>query len=112
MRLFYRSMSTGSKFIFEATEERRIVQDLENAFYASMYLEDASCYNEIELISCLLQTLVNGGKLDKALKDYLVGCLRETKKELFEIQVRLQKTEERLETLREKYHDLLNKQKE
>lgn len=112
MRLFYRSMPTGSRFIFESSDSRAIVQDMENSFYNSMSLEDASCYNEIELISCLLQTLVNGGKLEKALKDYLVGCLRETKKELFEIQDRLQKTEERLETLREKYHDLLNKQKE
>ena len=42
----------------------------------------------------------------------LVGCLRETKKELFGTQDRLQKTEERLETLREKYRELLNNKKE
>lgn len=112
MRLFYRSMATVSQFIFEATEQSRIVQNLENSFYASMYLEEASGYNEIDLVSCLLQTLVNGNKLDKAFKDYLVGCLRETKKELFGTQDRLQKTEERLETLREKYRELLNKNKE
>lgn len=111
MKLFYRSMPTGSRFIFESTEHRAIVQDMENSFYNSMCLEEASSYNEIELISCLLQTLVNGDKLDKAFKDYLVGCLRETKKELFETQDRLQKTEERLETYREKYRELLNKKK-
>lgn len=112
MTLFYRSMPTGSMFVFESSEHREIVQDMENSFYNSMCLEEASSYNEIELISCLLQTLVNGGKLDKVFKNYLVGCLRETKKELFETQDRLQKTEDRLETLREKYHDLINKQKE
>lgn len=112
MRLFYISMPTGSRFVFESTDYRAIVQDMENCFYNSMSLEEASCYNEIELISCLLQTLVNDNKLYKDFKDYLVGCLRDTKKELFETQDRLQKTEERLETLREKYHDLLNKQKE
>lgn len=111
MKLFYRSMPTGSRFIFESTEHRAIVQDMENSFYNSMCLEEASSYNEIELISCLLQTLVNGDKLDKAFKDYLVGCLRETKKELFETQDRIQKTEERLETYREKYRELLNKKK-
>ena len=111
MKLFYRSMPTGSRFIFESTEHRAIVQDMENSFYNSMCLEEASSYNEIELISCLLQTLVNGDKLDKVFKNYIVGCLRETKKELFETQDRLQKTEERLETYREKYRELLNNKK-
>ena len=111
MRLFYMSIPTGSRFVFESNEQREIVQDMENSFYNSMCLEEASSYNEIELISCLLQTLVNSDKLDKAFKNYLVGCLRETKQELFENQDRLQKTEKRLETYREKYRELLNNKK-
>lgn len=110
MNLFYRSMPTGSRFIFESTEHRAIVQDMENSFYNSMCLEEASSYNEIELISCLLQTLVNGDKLDKAFKDYLVGLLRETKKELFEVEEKLAKAWEEIERLKEKNRELIEKQ--
>lgn len=110
MRLFYISMPTGSRFVFESTDYRAIVQDMENSFYNSMSLEEASSYNEIELISCLLQTLVNDNKLYKAFKDYLVGCLRETKKELFEAEDKLAKAWEEVQRLKEKNRELIEKQ--
>lgn len=110
MRLFYMSMPTGSRFIFESTEHRAIVQDMENRFYNSMCLEEASSYNEIELISCLLQTLVNGDKINKAFKDYLVGCLLDTKKELFEVEDKLAKAWEEIQRLKEKNRELIEKQ--
>lgn len=110
MRLFYVSIPTGSRFIFESTDHRAIVQDMENSFYNSLCLEEASSYNEIELISCLLQTLVNDNKLYKAFKDYLVGCLRDTKKELFEAEDKLAKAWEEIERLKEKNRDLVEKQ--
>ena len=110
MMLFYRSMATGLRFTFEATEQSRIVQDMENSFYSSLCLEEASSYNEIELVSCLLQTMVNGDKLDKSFKDYLVGCLRETKKELFEVEEKLSKSWEAVERLKEKNRELIEKQ--
>lgn len=111
MHLFYTEHITRKKYLFDSIDERSIVQDLENSFYNGIELKEASSFNEIELISCLLQTLVNKGHVDGCFKNYLVGCLRETKKELFETQDRLQKTEDRLETLREKYRELLNNKK-
>ena len=110
MRIFYMSIPTGSRFFFESSEYREIVQDMENSFYNSMILEEASSYNEIELISCLLQTLVNGDKLNKAFKDYLVGSLRETKKELFEVEEKLAKAWEEVQRLKEKNRELVEKQ--
>jgi hypothetical protein len=104
------SMPTGSRFIFESSEYRAIVQDMENSFYNSMCLEDASSYDEIELISCLLQTLVNGDKLNKCFKDYLVCCLRDTKKELFEVEKKLAKALEEVQRLKEKNRELIEKQ--
>lgn len=112
MRLFYMSMTTGSRFIFESSDHRKIVQDMENGFYNSMCLEEASSYNEIELISCLLQTLVNKDYVNSSFKNYLVGMLNETKKELFDTETKLQKILEKYENLRDKYMELLNKKKE
>ena len=110
MLIFYMSIPTGSRFIFESSEYRAIVQDMENSFYNSMCLEDASSYDEIELISCLLQTLVNGDKLNKYFKDYLVCCLRDTKKELFEVEEKLAKALEEVQRLKEKNRELVEKQ--
>lgn len=110
MWLFYMSMPTGSRFVFESTDYRAIVQNMENSFYNSMCLEDATGYNEIDIISCLLQTLVNGDKLNKDYKDYLVNCLRETKKELFEVEDKLSKALEEVQRLKEKNRELVEKQ--
>lgn len=112
MRIFYKSMNTGSRFIFESSEHREIVQDMENSFFNSMCLEEASSYNEIDLISCLLQTLVNKNYVDSSFKNYLVCVLNETKKELFDTETKLQKILELYDNLRDKYRELLKKQKE
>lgn len=110
MRLFYTEHITRKKYLFDSIEERAIVQDLENSFYNGIELKEASSFNEIELVSCLLQTLVNKGHVDGCFKNYLVGLLNETKKELFEAEDKLAKAWEEVQRLKEKNRELIEKQ--
>lgn len=89
MNLFFKDNNTGSCYFFESTNSRAIIEELENSFYQNQQLTEASTYDEIELISCLLQTLVNSGKLEQSFKNYLVSNLRSTKNELLQAEDRL-----------------------
>lgn len=110
MNLFYKEHITRKNYLFDSIDERAIVQDLENSFYNGIELTDASSFNEIELISCLLQTLVNKGHVDSCFKKYLVGLLNETKKELIEAEDKLAKAWEEVQRLKEKNRELVEKQ--
>ena len=91
MNLFFRDNKTGLLHVFESTSYREIIQHLENEFYRNVELTEASAYDEIELITCLLQTLVNSGKLDQSFKNYLVSNLLTTKNELMRAEDRITK---------------------
>lgn len=91
MQLFFKDNTTGSSYFFESTNSRAIIEELENSFYRNQELTEASAYDEIELVSCLLQTIVNSGKLEQSFKDYLVCNLRETKGELMRAEDRITK---------------------
>lgn len=89
MNLFFTDNRTGSHYYFESTNIRKIIEELEYSFYINQELTEASAYDEIELVSCLLQTLVNSGKLEYKFKDYLVSNLISTKNELMQAEDRL-----------------------
>lgn len=92
MNLFFRDNKTGvCLFVSTANSPREIVQELENSFYRNLELTEASAYDEIELVSCLLQTIVNSGKFEQSFKDYLVSNLRATKCELMRAEDRITK---------------------
>ena len=90
MKLFFKDNKTGvCRVVDTANTPREIVQELENSFYRNLELEEASTYDEIELVSCLFQTLVNSGKLEQKFKNYLVSNLKSTKNELMLSECRL-----------------------
>lgn len=89
MNLFFTDNKTGICRFVDANSPREIVQVLENSFYRNLELTEASAYDEIEIISCLLQTLVNSGKLEQSFKNYLVSNLKSTKNELLQAENRL-----------------------
>lgn len=66
----------------------------------------ASGFNEVELISCLLETLVHDEKIDRSFKIYLVNLLRDTKKSLITSETKLGQAYDLIEKLREKLHEL------
>ena len=88
---FLKIIQPGQVIFFESTNSRAIIEELENSFYRNQELTEASAYDEIELVSCLLQTIVNSGKLEQSFKDYLVCNLRETKGELMRAEDRITK---------------------
>lgn len=89
MNLFFKNNKNGIGHFFESTDSREIIVKLEYSFYRNLELTEASAYDEIELVSCLLQTLVNSGNLEQRFKNYLVSNLRSTKNELMQAEDRL-----------------------
>lgn len=93
-------------FHFESVDSDVIVRELEDSFYKRLHLVDASNFNEVELISCLLETLVHDEKIDRSFKSYLVGLLHDTKKNLISSETKLGQAYDLIERLREKLQEL------
>lgn len=93
-------------FHFESEDHEAIVRELDNSFYKGLRLDDMSGFNEVELISCLLETLVHDLKIDRSFKIYLVNLLSETKKSLITSETKLGKAYDEIEKLKEKLHEL------
>lgn len=91
---------------FESVDSEAIVRELNDSFYKGLHLVDASNYNEVELISYLLETLVHDLKIDRSFKIYLVNLLRDTKKSLITSETKLGKAYDEIEKLKEKLHEL------
>lgn len=93
-------------FHFESEDSEAIVRELDNSFYKGLRLVDVSGFNEVELISCLLETLVHDLKLDRSFKIYLVGLLHDTKRNLISSETKLGQAYDLIENLRDKLHEL------
>lgn len=93
-------------FHFESEDREAIVRELDDSFYKGLRLDDVRGFNEVELISCLLETLVHDEKLDRSFKIYLVNLLRDTKKDLINSETKLGKAYDEIENLKEKLHEL------
>lgn len=106
MILHFFDSKNVSRFCFESNDSESIVKELENCFFRGFHLMDASNYNEIELISCLLATLVHDVKINSSLKIYLVNLLLDTKKDLINSETKLGKAYDEIEKLKEKLHEL------
>lgn len=91
---------------FESVDSGAIVKELDNIFFRGLHLVDASNFEEIELISCLLETLVHDLKIDRSFKIYLVNLLRETKKNLINSETKLGQAYDEIENLKAKLHEL------
>lgn len=91
---------------FESFDNEAIVKELDNSFFSGLHLVDASNFDEVELISCLLETLVHEEKIDRSFKIYLVNLLRDTRKNLISSETKLGQAYDLIERLREKLHEL------
>lgn len=91
---------------FESVDREAIVKELDNSFFQGLHLIDASNFEEIELISCLLDTLVHEEKIDRSFKIYLVNLLRDTRKSLITSETKLGQAYDEIEKLKEKLHEL------
>lgn len=91
---------------FESLDSMAIADELKNSFYNDLILVDASNFDEVELISCLLETLVLDEKIDRSFKFYLVNLLRDTRKSLITSETKLGKAYDEIEKLKEKLHEL------
>lgn len=91
---------------FESIDSEVIVKELDNNFYKGIHLVDASNFDEVELISCLLETLVHDVKIDRSFKIYLVNLLRETRSNLFTSETKLGQAYDEIAKLKEKLHEL------
>lgn len=87
---------------FESFDSEAIVRELDDSFDKGLHLVDVSNFNEVELISCLLDTLVHDLKIERSFKIYLVNLLRETKESLITSETKLGKAYDEIENLREK----------
>ena len=93
-------------FHFESEDSEAIVRELDDSFYKGLHLVDVSGFNEVELISCLLETLVHDLKIDRSFKIYLVNLLHDTKKSLITSETKLGKAYDEIENLKGKLHEL------
>lgn len=91
---------------FESIDNNDIVRELDNSFFRGLHLVDANNFEEVELISCLLETLVHDEKIDRSFKIYLVNLLRDTRKNLISSETKLGQAYDLIEKLREKLHEL------
>ena len=106
MNLHFFDSKNVCGYHFESVDSEAIVRELDNSFYRGLHLIDASNFDEVELISCLLDTLVRDVKIDRSFKIYLVNLLRETRKNLITSETKLGKAYDEIEKLKEKLHDL------
>lgn len=90
---------------FESVDSDAIVKELDNSFFEGLSLIDASTFNEVELTSCLLETLEHDEKIDRSFRIYLVNLLRDTKKDLITSETKLGQAYDEIEKLKEKLHD-------
>ncbi len=78
MTLFFKRRG-GVQFVAEVSERQEIIDTIKNEVYRGSILEEASIYDEIELISCILRA---SGIVQSDFLEYLIEQLYITRRDL------------------------------